>query len=94
MRGYQKKVIHIKKTNSALFDEAYFIVKKEAELASIGENDMVVEATRIIDESLDGGESGIRVGRREKMKKFLPPFFLGALFSSVISVSVYLISLL
>lgn len=94
MRGYQKKVIHIKKTNSALFDEAYFIVKNEAELSSLDEDDMVVEATRIIDESLDGCESGIKRGRQERLKKFLPPFFLGTVFSSVVSVCVYLILLL
>lgn len=93
MRGCEKRVIHLKKTNSHLFDEAYFIVKREAELSSFGESDMVLEANRIIKESLGQDESRIRSGRQEKIKNFLPPFLLGALFSSLVLILTYIILL-
>lgn len=50
MRGYQRKVIHIKKTGSYLFDEAYFVLSREGEDLHVGEDDMVTEANRIIND--------------------------------------------
>lgn len=49
MRGYQRKVIHLKNTGSYLFDEAYFVLSRDGEDLHIGEDDMVKEAGRIID---------------------------------------------
>lgn len=91
MRGYQKKVIHLKETNSALFDEAYFIVRKEAEISSLKESDMVVEANRIIEESLDFDESRMQREKIGKLRAFLTPFLLGAVASFLLSASVYFI---
>ncbi len=93
MRGCEKKVIHLKGTNSNLFDEAYFIVKKKAALSPLSESDMVNEANRIIEESLNTEESRIRRGRQTKIKNFLPPFFLGAFFSSLVLISTYFLLL-
>jgi hypothetical protein len=50
MRGYQRKVIHIKNTGSYLFDEAYFVLSRDGEDLHIGEDDMVTEANRIIED--------------------------------------------
>ncbi len=50
MQGYQRKVIHIKNTGSYLFDEAYFVLSRDGEDLHIGEDDMVSEANRIINE--------------------------------------------
>lgn len=50
MRGYQRKIIHLKNTGSYLFDEAYFVLSRDGEDLHIGEDDMVKEAGRIIDE--------------------------------------------
>ena len=61
MRGYQKKVIYLKDTGSDFFDEAYFIISRECEIAHIDKGDMVLEASRIIEESLGG--------RRKNKKK-------------------------
>jgi hypothetical protein len=49
MRGYQRKIIHLKNTGSYLFDEAYFVLSRDGEDLHIGEDDMVKEAGRIID---------------------------------------------
>ncbi|MBQ9733474.1 MAG: hypothetical protein IJV74_04485 [Clostridia bacterium] len=50
MRGYQRKIIHLKNTGSYLFDEAYFVLSRDGEDLHLGEDDMVKEASRIIDE--------------------------------------------
>ena len=62
IKGNQKKVIHIKNTDSRIFDEAYFILK-EGILLSVPENDMINEANRIIEENLKGERGGKRYGK-------------------------------
>ena len=52
MRGYQKRVIYLKNTGSPLFDEAYFVIKKDAYRVSVSMPDMVREANRIISENI------------------------------------------
>lgn len=89
MRGYQKKVIFLKNTGSHLFDEAYFVMSREGEDAAIDQSDMVLEANRIIKESLGAKESRIRRERAEEKRIFLVPFFLGALISAAITLIVY-----
>ncbi len=89
MRGYQKKVIFLKNTGSHLFDEAYFVMSREGEVADIEQSDMVFEANRIIKESLKGNESRIGRERAREKRNFLIPFFLGALISSALTIIVY-----
>lgn len=77
VRGSQKKVIHLKNTGSSLFSEAYFIVSPEGEQSGREISDMLCEADRIIDQSLNH-----ECARRERGRKFLGfliPFFLGVL---------------
>ena len=49
LRGCSKRVIHIKNTGSAYFDEAYFVVSARA---GASDGDMVREASRIVDDNL------------------------------------------
>lgn len=88
MKGYQRQVIFLKNTGSPYFDEAYFFVSREGVGASVDQSDMVLEANRIINESLEDPESRIRRERVRKKRDFLIPFFLGVF----ISVTVTLIS--
>lgn len=78
MRGYQKRVIFLKHTGSRIFDEAYFVVSPSGEKSC--ENDMVLEANRIIEDNLGAGLS------EEKTRKgrFLSPFLLGVAVSAVV----------
>lgn len=91
MRGYEKKVIYLKNTGSHLFDEAIFLVSREGESAGIEQSDMILEANRIIEESLEDRESRLRRERGRKIFAFLTPFFLGALTSAAIAVASALI---
>ena len=51
MRGCQKRVIFLKNTGSALFEEAYFVMRSDEMAEGKTEADMVSEAARIIEES-------------------------------------------
>lgn len=46
LKGCQKRILHIKNTDSALFEEAYFILKPAN--GETKEDDMVKEAERIL----------------------------------------------
>ena len=94
VRGYQKKVIFLKNTGSHLFDEAYFVMSREGEIAAVDQSDMVFEANRIIKESLKGNESRIGRERFREKRNFLVPFFLGALISSMLTVIIYSVIIL
>ena len=80
MRGYQKRVIFLKNTGSHLFDEAYFVLSKECEAAHIGQSDMVLEANRIIEESLKEC-APVQEGRRGRFFTLVIPFLLGVIFT-------------
>ena len=91
MKGYQKKVIFLKNTGSHLFEEAYFVVSRQGEEAAIGQSDMILEANRIIRESLGDNAQNARRGKGERTWSFFPPFFLGVFVSSAITLIIYLI---
>ena len=89
MKGYQKKVIYLKNTGSRIFDEAVFFVSREGEEQRLGHGDMVVEASRIIEESLGKENSRGRDAKRGFFA-FLPPFLVGVF---VCSLAVVILSL-
>lgn len=61
VRGYQKRVIHLKNTESDAFEEAFFLVSERG--AVMCERQLIAEANRIIEESVSDGRKrnkGIR----------------------------------
>ncbi len=83
IKGNQKKVIHIKNTESCIFDEAYFILKEDCS-ASVPQNDMINEANRIIEENLKGELDGKGERRFVFGKRFA--FLLSATAIAVLAV--------
>ena len=80
MRGCQKRVVFLKNTGSPYFEEAYFVVRQEEGRDMGTTEEMVVEASRIIDENF---------GRKEKMEKrtlisHSLCFIIGALITAVV----------
>ncbi len=51
LKGAQKKMIVVRTRDSHLFEEAYFVIRKDGSPAD-GQRDMLAEATRIIDSTL------------------------------------------
>jgi hypothetical protein len=82
MKGYQRKVIHIKKTGSYLFDEAYFVLSRDGEALQLGEDDMVTEANRIIN---DRNYTGIKRGIFIRYKRQIISLLIGAVIGSAVS---------
>ena len=86
IKGNQKKVIHIKNTESRIFDEAYFILK-EGIILSVPENDMINEANRIIEENLKGEQGGKEGRGRQGLKRLT--LLLSATAATVLAVLLF-----
>ena len=64
IRGAQKKMIVIRTHDSRVFEEAYFVMRRDSE-ATIGDSDMLTEADRIIRRSTSGHTPESPFPRRE-----------------------------
>ena len=86
MRGYQRRVIFLKNTGSALFEEAYFVMRSEEMTEGKSEADMVSEAGRIIEENF---------GKRKRRIKIPKPLSLIISFvcGAVLTLTIALISI-
>jgi len=91
MRGYNKRIFHLKNTGSYIFDEALFIVKGSCDSSSLTKSDMVLEANRIIEESLKDGVPLPRGEGGSFLKRILIPFFLGVLTAATVALFVLLL---
>lgn len=52
LRGAEKRMIVVRTRGSRMFEEAYFVVRPEAERTVSAETDMLREANRILESSL------------------------------------------
>ena len=78
MRGYQKRVIYLKNTGSRNFEEAYFIVRQDADVLSSSAF-MIDEANKIIEENF-----GARRGRLYEIRWNIATFIAGAAASALL----------
>ena len=86
MRGYQKKIIHIKNTGSECFEEAYFVIKGDTGTGLGAHEKMVDEANRIINENFERK-------KKSQIKAIAPhvfAFFTGAFLSVLVFVLIRL----
>ncbi len=72
-------MVVVKTADSALFDEAYFILRKDAQKSAAPEWSMLEEANRIINKSVISREREERSKRGVSLKEFL--FYVGGLVS-------------
>lgn len=79
IKGCQKKIIHIKNTNSPYFEEAYFIIKNDPP-SETSENDMLKEATKIAEATVFKKKSR----SASRLKKYAYFIFLGASLLSLV----------
>ena len=87
MRGCQKKVIFLKNTGSNIFDEAYFVVSKLGEKAKDTEENMIIEANRIIEANgdFDTFDSDFKIGKLKLLLIFAAGAILGSALTALIS---------
>lgn len=81
VRGTQKRIVYVKNTGGAVFEEAIFVVKDGKE-TGLSDGDMLGEATRIIE------EHAVRSGRREEERRKNFPAWLFFLFGMLLSLAV------
>ncbi len=60
VRGCQKKTIHIRDTGSKYYEEAYFILRPGVNEVRAGDKDMIREAVRIAEESMDAAPGRLK----------------------------------
>ena len=69
LRGAKKNMIVVRTRDSRMFEEAYFVMRRDSSLATVGDADMLWEANRILENtvpqgrSVRGGDSDKRGGR-------------------------------
>ena len=80
MRGYQKKVIYLKNTGSRHFEEAYFILREDAEKKALSSAAMIDEANRIIKENFQRERRGFISSK----KWYIVAFFVGCAAASIV----------
>ena len=51
IKGCQRKMIVVQGKDKSIFETAYFVLRRESEQKELRENDMLAEATRIINEN-------------------------------------------
>ena len=82
MRGYQKRLVCLKKTGSPIIEEAYFVLSDGVSLEN-GKERFLKEANRIIEEcigNIDGSsEKGAFSRALSSLRRALLPFMIGAL---------------
>lgn len=54
VRGCQRRIIHLKNPESAVFEEAFFILKDQENRSPPAQDEMVREANRILKENMTG----------------------------------------
>lgn len=77
LRGTQRHMIVVRTRNSPLFEEAYFVMRRDADRLDADRPDMLWEANRILESSLPCTREEQR-GRWEKVARVLW-FLLGSL---------------
>ncbi len=82
MRGYQRKIVCLKKTDSPIIEEAYFLLSKDVSLEG-DHDDFIKEANRIIDENTK---------ERRKRDGRLTAFFMGLICALSIAVSLFILT--
>jgi len=73
IRGAQKRMIVIRTHDSRVFEEAYFVMRRDSEMA-VNDGDMLSEADRIIRRSMVGFEDQEKVGSKRRMSTKLRCF--------------------
>ena len=89
--GTERKVIVIKNTGNSIFESAYFILKDD--LQDVKESEMVREANNILKNNLIGGYFYPQDSTQKHQKNYKGNiyFFLGAFFSAVVSLLIFLL---
>ena len=71
IRGCQRRIYYVKNPGGDVFDEAYFVIRKDYAgrgTTLTGEDEIADEAKRIVEQATEGGSKN---GKREKLAAFI-----------------------
>lgn len=92
VRGCEKRIYHVKNTESEIFDEAYLILRREGRGRSATPRELEREAMRIVSGVVtSGSSSGERPKSREKLRAFLAGVLASALLIGIVSLVLWLV---
>lgn len=78
LRGAQRNMIVVRTRDSRMFEEAYFVIRRDRGLSSVAESDMLWEANRILEKAvLPTPAVEVSGKRRGRLRSFL--WFLAGL---------------
>ncbi len=72
IRGCQRRIYYVKNPGGDVFDEAYFIIRKDYAgrgTTLTGDAELADEAKKIVEQATEGGTG--KNGRREKLTAFI-----------------------
>jgi hypothetical protein len=89
IKGYRKNMIAVNGGDGDIFETAYFILKDGHSGEEISENDMLIEAEKIIEKNLLNGEASKNSDKKKKSSektgsKAIIPFAAGATVGSAV----------
>ena len=87
LRGYQRKIIFLKNIGSDVFDEAYLVMNERYEKERFVKKNMIIEAEKIINESLDRTSGKRRINKRTLLCVGIS-FLIGAILGTTISLAI------
>ena len=70
LRGAEKRMIVVRTRDSRMFEEAYFVVRPEADRGVKDETDMLWEANRILASQINGGKEDISLREDPSLPRF------------------------
>ena len=90
VRGYQRRIIHLKNTESNVFDEAFFVVGEQG--LGMCEGELIAEANRIVSEC-SSNDAQVMKGKSRARAIIYGGlcFLIGAAASSVILIMLTLV---
>ena len=86
IKGCSRRVIYMKNTDSEIFDEAYFVLRRREEREEGRECDMVREAERIIRESMTEKK---QKGRQRSFYFFAMGLVCASVFYTLLGLIIY-----
>ncbi len=90
LRGYQRKIIFLKNIGSDIFDEAYLVMNERYEKERFVKKDMIIEAEKIINESLDRANGRRKINKRTLLCVTLS-FLIGAILGTAICLAIVIL---
>ena len=89
VRGCEKRIYHVKNPDSDIFDEAYFILRRQEKGKRVSPREIENEAMRIVSNASGTRESRPKVKDRRQIRAFLAGALLSAATICILSLIIW-----